>query len=38
MKQIIPLAQPDITNLEKKEVLAVLKTPVLSLGQKLKEF
>ncbi|MCK4454160.1 DegT/DnrJ/EryC1/StrS family aminotransferase [Candidatus Parcubacteria bacterium] len=34
----IPLAQPDITNLERKAVLEVLKTPVLSLGPKLEEF
>jgi len=34
----IPLAQPDITNLERKEVLRVLKTPNLSLGPKLREF
>lgn len=34
----IPLARPDITNLEKKAVLEVLKTPWLSLGPKLKEF
>jgi len=37
-KYKIPLAQPDITNLEKKAVLEVLKTPNLSLGPKLKEF
>ena len=34
----IPLAKPDITNLERKAVLGVLKTPYLSLGPKLKEF
>jgi len=34
----ISLAQPDITNLERKAVLEVLKTPVLSLGPKLEEF
>jgi len=34
----IPLAQPDITNLERKAVLEVLKTPSLSLGPKLREF
>jgi len=34
----IPLAQPDITNLERRAVLDVLKTPYLSLGPKLKEF
>lgn len=34
----IPLSQPDITNLERKAVNRVLKTPNLSLGPKLKEF
>ncbi len=34
----IPLAKPDITDLERKAVLEVLKTPILSLGPKLKEF
>lgn len=34
----IPLAKPDISNLERKEVLKVLKTPYLSLGPKVKEF
>jgi len=34
----IPLARPDITNLERKAVLEVLRTPYLSLGPKLKEF
>jgi len=34
----IPLAQPDITDLERKVVLEVLRTPRLSLGPKLKEF
>ncbi|MBT9141291.1 MAG: GDP-perosamine synthase [Dehalococcoidia bacterium] len=34
----IPLAKPDITNLERKAVLEVLKTPYLSLGPRLKEF
>jgi len=34
----IPLAKPDITDLERKAVLEVLKTPNLSLGPKLKEF
>jgi len=34
----IPLARPDITNLERKAVLGVLETPNLSLGPKLKEF
>jgi len=34
----IPLARPDITDLERKVVLEVLKTPCLSLGPKLKEF
>jgi len=38
MKYKIPLARPDITNLERKAVLEVLKTPYLSLGPKLKEF
>ena len=38
MKYKIPLSQSDITNLEKKEVLGVLKSPWLSLGPKLKEF
>lgn len=35
---VIPLAKPDITKLERKEVLGVLKTSHLSLGLKLKEF
>ncbi len=35
---IIPLAKPDITNLERKRVLNVLKTPFLSLGPELKRF
>ncbi len=34
----IPLSSPDITNVERKAVLEVLKTPHLSLGPKLKEF
>ncbi len=34
----IPLAQPDITNLEEGAVLGVLKTSTLSLGPQLKEF
>lgn len=34
----IPLSQPDITDLERKAVLEVLKTPYLSLGFKVKEF
>lgn len=34
----IPLAWPDITNLERRAVLEVLKTPYLSLGPKLEEF
>lgn len=34
----IPLSKPDITDLERKAVLGVLKTPNLSLGPKLKEF
>jgi len=34
----IPLANPDITNLERKAILGVLKTPDLSLGPKIKEF
>jgi len=34
----IPLARPDITDLERKAVLEVLRTPNLSLGPKLKEF
>jgi len=34
----IPLSNPDITNLERKEILKVLKTPYLALGPKLKEF
>jgi len=34
----IPLSQPDITDLERKAVLEVLKTPYLSLGPKVKEF
>jgi len=38
MKGKIPLARPDITDLERKKVLGVLKTPYLSLGPKLKEF
>ena len=36
--KIIPLARPDITNLERKAVLEVLKTSNLSLGPKLEEF
>jgi len=35
---MIPLAKPDITNLERKAVLEVLKTSILSLGPKLREF
>lgn len=35
---MIPLAQPEIKNSDKKAVLEVLKTPFLSLGPKLKEF
>jgi perosamine synthetase len=34
----IPLSNPDITNLERDAVLAVLNTPGLSLGPKLPEF
>lgn len=34
----IPLSQPDITDLERKAVLEVLKTPYLSLGPEVKEF
>lgn len=34
----IPLSQPDITDLERKAILEVLKTPCLSLGPKIKEF
>lgn len=34
----IPLARPDITNLERRAVLEVLRTPNLSLGPKLREF
>jgi perosamine synthetase len=34
----IPLSNPDITNLEREAVLAVLNTPGLSLGPKLPEF
>jgi len=34
----IPLAKPDITDLDRRAVLEVLKTPNLSLGPKLKEF
>ena len=34
----IPLARPDITDLERKYVLGVLGTPSLSLGPKLQEF
>lgn len=34
----IPLSQPDITDLERRAVLSVLKTPRLSLGPKLEEF
>ncbi|GAI09566.1 unnamed protein product, partial [marine sediment metagenome] len=37
-KYKILLARPDITNLEKKSVLEVLKTSYLSLGPRLKEF
>jgi len=35
---MIPLAKPDITDLERKAVIEVLKTPILSLGPKLREF
>jgi len=38
MKRKVPLAKPDITDLERKEVLGVLQTSCLSLGPKLKEF
>lgn len=38
MNMKIPLAKPNITNLERKAVFEVLKTPNLSLGPKLKEF
>lgn len=34
----IPLARPDITDTERKAVLDILKTPILALGPKLKEF
>lgn len=34
----IPLARPDITKRDREAVLSVLKTPILSLGPKLKEF
>ena len=34
----IPLAKPDITDVERKAVAGVLKTPFLSLGPKLKDF
>ncbi|GAI73662.1 unnamed protein product, partial [marine sediment metagenome] len=35
---IIPLSNPDITELEKEKILEVLNTPNLSLGPKLDEF
>jgi len=35
---IIPLSNPDITNIEKNKVMEVLSTPSLSLGPKLEEF
>jgi perosamine synthetase len=35
---MIPLSQPDITDLERTHVLEVLNTPNLSLGPKLPEF
>jgi len=38
MKWKIPLARPNITNLDRRTVLEVLETPYLSLGPKLKEF
>jgi len=38
MKYKIPLAKPDISDLEKKMVLRVLNTSELSLGPKVKEF
>ena len=34
----IPLSKPDITDLEVRAVLGVLKTPNLSLGKKYLEF
>ena len=34
----IPLARPDITNLERRAVWEVLKTPYLALGPKMEEF
>lgn len=37
-KMEIPLSNPDITELERRYVLEVLRTPNLSLGPKLKEF
>lgn len=38
MNYKIPLSKPDITNAEKRAVMAVLETPILSLGKKHIEF
>jgi perosamine synthetase len=38
MTEKVPLARPDITDLERERVLEVLRTPHLSLGPKLGEF
>jgi len=38
IEQRIPLSRPDLSAAEVEEVLAVLRTPVLSLGPKLREF
>jgi perosamine synthetase len=37
-KMHIPMSSPDLTDLERQAVLAVLNTPVLSMGSKIKEF
>lgn len=38
MKWKIPLSKPEITNIDRSEILKVLKTDFLALGPKLKEF
>ncbi|OGD18265.1 MAG: polysaccharide biosynthesis protein [Candidatus Aminicenantes bacterium RBG_16_63_16] len=38
MKEKLPLARPDITDLERERVLEVMRTPNLSLGPRLGEF
>jgi len=37
-KMQIPMSSPDLTDLERQAVLSVLKTPILSMGSKIKEF